>query len=275
VAALLVVAAGSGLLLHPYAAETPFARNAYRGADIVSLVLVLPLLMLATRAARRGSGRGLLLWYGAMGYVAYQYGYTFAYRWSRLFPVYLALLSVSAFTLAAALIRLDPRRLSSTFDASTPARGVARFLWIVGGALGAMELAQIGAALVTGQAPQIVTETGHPTSPVYILDLGLVVPMLLLAGAWLRSGKPWGYVAAPIMLVKGAGVGFGLLAGNLVATVAGGRTDGPLNVLWAAIALGSSAACWWFLRHLAERWHGLGRARLNRHAGAALAHCAG
>ena len=38
--ALLLVAGGSGLFLSPYSAETAFARNGYRGADLVSVALV-------------------------------------------------------------------------------------------------------------------------------------------------------------------------------------------------------------------------------------------
>ncbi len=246
---LLVAAAGSGLLAHPYSGETDFARNGYRGADLVSLAVVLPLLVSGAVAARRGSTRGLLLWLGALGYIAYQYGYTFAYGWNRLFLVYLALLALSAFTMSAALITLDPRSVAGRFDRSTPARGVGRFLWFIGIALGVMELGQIVPTMLTGDVPQIVTDTGHPTSPVYILDLGLVVPMLMLAGLWLRERRPWGYVAAAVLLVKGASVGLGLLAANLFAVMGEEKNDGALIALWAAIALGSATVLWRFLRH--------------------------
>jgi hypothetical protein len=249
-AVLLLVAAGCGLFLHVYSAETAFARNAYRGADAVSLVVALPLLVYATLAARRGSRRGLLLWLGAVGYIAYQYGYTFAYRWNRLFLVYLVLLSLSAFTIARTLIGLDPRSVSDSFDAGTPTVGVGRFVAIVGVGLGIMELSQIIPTVFTGDVPQIVTDTGHPTSPVYILDLGLVVPLLLLSAKWLHERRSWGYVTAPIMLVKGLSVGLGLLAANLFAVVDDTKTDGPLNVLWGVIAVGSAVALWRFLRHL-------------------------
>lgn len=63
-AVLLVLASGSGLLLDVYGDETAFARNAYRGADLVSALLAVPLLLLALRSARRGSVRGVLLLLG-------------------------------------------------------------------------------------------------------------------------------------------------------------------------------------------------------------------
>lgn len=247
---LLAVAAGCGLFLDVYREETAFARNAYRGADLVSVLLAVPLLPLALRSARRGSVRGLLLLLGGLAYVAYQYAYTFAYGWSRLFPVYLTLLALSAFTLAEMLIRLNPGEVADRLDPRARVVGVARFLFVIGLGLGLMEGLQILVAVVTGEPPRIVAQTGHPTSPVYILDLGVVVPLLLLASRWLGRHRRWGLVAASVLLVKGVTVGLGLLAANAFAVLAGTTTDGPLNVAWVVIAAGSAWALVLLLRQV-------------------------
>jgi hypothetical protein len=252
IAGLLIVAAGSGLFLDPYQDETPFGRNGFRGADLVTVVVVLPLLLAAGRTAMRGSRRGRLLWLGALGYVAYQYGYVFAYSWSRLFLVYLALLSIAAFTMAAALVRLDVDEVAARFDPATPTRATARFLTFIGVGLGVMELAQIVPSVFTGDTPQIVVDTAHPTSPVFVLDLGLVVPLLFLSARWVRQRHPWGYVASTIMLIKGATVGLSLLAANLFALFGDDKSDGPLVLLWVAIAGGSAVVLWRFLRNVHE-----------------------
>jgi hypothetical protein len=62
---------------------------------------------------------------------------------------------------------------------------------------------------------------------------------MLMAGHWLRLRRPWGYVAAAILLVKGVAVGLALLSSNLVGYLDNGRTDGPLLGLWTLIAVGS------------------------------------
>jgi hypothetical protein len=247
---LLAIASGSGLLLDVYGNETAFARNAYRGADLVSILLAAPLLLLALRSARRGSARGVLLLLGGLGYVTYQYGYTFAYGWSRLFPVHLTLLSLSAFTLAEMLIRLDMGAVMGSLDQQARVVAVARFLLVIGLGLGLMEGMQVFVAIVTGDAPPIVAQTGHPTSPVHILDLGLVVPLMLLACRWLGRRRPWGLVAASVLLVKGVTVGLGLLAANGFAVLAGTNTDGPLNAVWVVIAAGSAWALVVLLRQI-------------------------
>ena len=108
----------------------------------------------------------------------------------------------------------------------------------------------MSAALISGETPDIIELTGHPTSPVYVLDLGFVVPLMIVAGLWLLRGKSWGYVAAPIMLLKGVMVGLGLLAANLFAVLNDSSGDGPVNVLWALIGVGSAVALLVFLRHV-------------------------
>jgi hypothetical protein len=160
------------------------------------------------------------------------------------------LLALSAFTLAEMLIRLDLGAVAESFDPRARVVGVARFLFAIGLGLGLMEGLQVVVALVTGDAPSIVAQTGHPTSPVHILDLGLVVPMTLLASRWLGRHHPWGLVAATVLLVKGVTVGLGLLAANGLAVLAGTTTDGPVNAVWAAIAVGSAWALAVLLRQV-------------------------
>jgi hypothetical protein len=251
---LLAVAAAVGLFVPGlYKNNTAFAATAFRGTDLVSLAVALPVLAGSLWLASRGSRRALLVWLGALAYVAYTYLYTFAIAWNRLFLVYVALLSLSLFTLARALVALDAEELAGRFTDRTPVRGVGAFLWLIGGTLGLMELAQVVPALLAGRVPKVVLNTGHPTGVIYILDLGLVVPLLLLAGYWMRQRRPWGYVAAAILLVKGVTVGLGLLASNLVGYLDTGRTDGPLLGLWALIAVGSLLMLVRYLQPLQDR----------------------
>jgi hypothetical protein len=251
---LLAVAAGAGLFAPGiYHGNTAFAAAAFRGSDLVSLVVALPVLAGSMWLASRGSRRALLVWLGALGYVAYTYLYTFAIAWNRLFLIYVALLSLSLFTLAHALVTLDATELAGRFGDRTPVRGVGAFLWLIGGMLGLMELAQVVPALLAGQVPDVILKTGHPTGVIYVLDLGLVVPLMLLAGRWLRERRPYGHVAAAILLVKGITVGLALLASNLFDYLANGRTDGPLLGLWALIAVGSLLMLVRYLQPMQDR----------------------
>jgi hypothetical protein len=125
IALLLALAAVAGLFFDAYDEETEFARNAYRGADLVSLVLAVPLLVGSCWAATRGSFRGHLLWLGSVAYCVYQYTYVFAYRWNELFPIHLLLFSLSSFTLVVGLVQLSWSDVAGRFDAGLPRRGTA------------------------------------------------------------------------------------------------------------------------------------------------------
>jgi hypothetical protein len=83
---LLSVTAGVGLFVPGiYEADTAFAAAAFRGTDLVSLVVALPALASSLLLARRGSRRALLVWLGTLAYVTYSYLYSSEWR-SRLVP---------------------------------------------------------------------------------------------------------------------------------------------------------------------------------------------
>lgn len=123
-------------------------------------MVALPVLTGALWLARRGSRRAVLVWLGAVAYVAYTYLYSVAIAWNRLLLVYTALRSLSLFTLVRALTVLDTTELASRFTDRTPVRGVTTFLWLVGSMLGLMELAQVVPALLAGQVPDVVVRPG-------------------------------------------------------------------------------------------------------------------
>jgi hypothetical protein len=160
-----------------------FATAAFRGSDLVSLFVAVPTLLVSAILAGKGSRRAHLVWLGTLGYVAYTYIYTFGIAFNRLFLVYLALLWLSVFTIVRSLVALDAQDVAGRFGERTPVRGVALFLWMIGGMLGLIDLAQVVPTVFTGEVPELITKTGHLTGVVYIADLGLVVPADAAGGA--------------------------------------------------------------------------------------------
>ena len=240
VVVLLTAAAGAGLLIDVYR-DNEWVSSQLRGQDFVSLVFGVPLLLVSVHLARRGSVRGLLAWLGGLGYVTYSYLYIFGIAYNELFLVYLALLFMSASTLIRALIALDPLVVWASFDEGAPTRSVARFLAGFGIVLGALWGVQAVVATVSGNVPSSVTSSGHPTAVVFILDLGLMVPLFWIGGRMLRRGEPWGFVLAGILLVKGIAEGLALLGISLFMFLADHpEFDIALVPLWAAVAIGSS-----------------------------------
>jgi hypothetical protein len=112
VAALAAVASLCGLLLPgTYARETAVWAAQAVGQDAANL-FVAAMLLVSVAYIRRGSLRAYLAWLGLLLYLVYAFAiYAFAVRFQFLFPVYVAVLGLSFYTLAGGLLAADPARL--------------------------------------------------------------------------------------------------------------------------------------------------------------------
>ena len=239
IAGLLAIAAAGGLFFGAYR-DNLWVSSQLRGQDFVSLLFALPLLLLSARFARRGSVGGHLAWLGTLGYITYSYLYIFAIAWNRLFLVYLTLLTLSAFTLISALMATDADSIASRFDSNTPVKAVSRYLMIFAIGMSVLWGVQAVAATFSGDIPQSVLDSGHPTGVVFVLDLGLVVPLFLIGARMLRRREPWGFVAAGILLVKGVTEGLALLGMSLFMYLDDyPDIDVALVPLWALVTIAS------------------------------------
>ena len=95
----------------------------------MTLLVGIPLVVVGLIGARRGSVRCLLLWLGAVGYIAYAYAtYAFATHFNPLFLVYVLNFGLSVYASVFGLIRLDVGRLRTAFSPQAPTRLVAAAL---------------------------------------------------------------------------------------------------------------------------------------------------
>ncbi|MFT3696835.1 MAG: hypothetical protein QM831_27080 [Kofleriaceae bacterium] len=175
IAALLAIAALTSLVDSSiYAHETHAWAAQGRAQDWVNLFLVVPALLVVAQLASRGSDRALYVLAGAYAYVAYSYVvYAMAVHFNALFLVYCALVGLPAF----ALIELVPKLPAATSD-----RSAARALIAVAIVFALLWLGQIVPALVTGSTPGAIVDAGLATNPVYVLDLALVLPAMVIVG---------------------------------------------------------------------------------------------
>jgi hypothetical protein len=246
---LAAVAASAGLLRPSVYRDTAWVIPQNRGQDLVTL-LALAALAIAAFEARRGSLRAKLIWLGLLGYVAYTYtGAAFAYAFNELFLVYVALFGLSGAALIAGLSSLDTGRARMAFDEGTPRRGVIAYLAIMALMLCVLWLSQIIPFLTDGTPPELMVLANTPTVFVYVLDLGIVVPLSLVSAWWLWRDEPWGYVLAGFVLVKSATMGLALLSMTLFAARAAVRVDVALAGVWVALAAAGLSMSWWYFRH--------------------------
>jgi len=109
VAIASVVASVAGLSIKDlYQDDTSWATAALRGGDLITLVVAVPILVLAAVLASRGSSRARLVWIGALAYTVYNFAfYVFGASFNDLFLVHVVAFSASIF----ALIVTTPGRL--------------------------------------------------------------------------------------------------------------------------------------------------------------------
>ncbi len=245
---LAAAAAAVGLFFPSVYRESDWVIPQNRGQDLVTL-LILPVFGYAVRRSGGQSARPVLVWLGTLGYLWYTYtGAAFSYHFNRLFPVYVALFAGSLFALALALRGLDPLRLREQFGPATPRRAVAGYLAGVGLLLTVLWTSQIVPFYRSGRLPDMIRLAEVPTVFVYVLDLGVVVPLAAAGAGALWRDLSWGYPVAGFVLAKAAAMGLALVAMTAFAIAAGVPAEPGLSILWVAIAASALGMLAWFLR---------------------------
>ncbi len=193
-----VMVQGHGLY---YYDTVSFAAQAI-AQDIVTLLVGIPMLIVAMVLIRNGNLRGKLLLAGTLAYFLYTYAsFSFGAAYNVVFLAYVALFTLSLFAFILTLMAIDIPALPERFSPRLPRRAIAVFLFVVGGFLLFAWLGRIGPALMTNQPP--IGLESYTTLIIQVLDLVLIMPTAFLSGILLWKQRPWGYLLASIVLVKG------------------------------------------------------------------------
>ena len=201
-AALMVVQCALGLLLPGQYRDPEWIKAAWFGNDCVTLVVAVPLVVVASWLARRGSIRGLLLWFGLLGYCVYNYAYyLFGAALNAFFAIYVASFVASVITLILALSRTDVTVLAAGFQRKAPIRILSGYLIFVGLVLACVWLTMWGAYAFAGKPTPVEPEA---FKLVAALDLSLIVTTFVAGGSLLWRRAAWGYVIAAIGSIQGA-----------------------------------------------------------------------
>jgi len=197
-----VTIVGHGL----YRYETASAATQGQAQDAVTLVIGIPLLLGAMFLRARGSLRGKLLLAGTLAYFLYTYmSYAFGAAYNPLFLIYVALFTLSLAALVLAVMDIDIVSLPSHFPANLPRRSIAAVLFAVGGFLLLAWSGRILPSLAEDRPPFGLES--YTTLVIQVLDLGLIVPLAILAGVLLLGRTGWGYLLASVALIKGFTMG--------------------------------------------------------------------
>jgi hypothetical protein len=130
-----------------------------------------------------------------------------------------------------------------------PRKTVVTFLLTMAAILCLLWFSQIIRIYVDGTLPGLVLRANTPTVFVYVLNLGVVVPLALLSAWWLRRNKPWGSVIAGFVTVKATTMGLALISMTLFAWIAGLPINPYLSAAWIVLAGSGAIISFLFFRH--------------------------
>ena len=227
-----------------YKYDNPIAATGFTAADIITLFLVIPLLVISFVMYRRGSLKGGLLLSGTLAYFLYNYtSMGFGAAYNNMFLAYTLIFAASLYGLILVLLSFDLETLPAHFGPHLPRKGIGVFLIVSGIILSLIWLVlTIIPALLASKAPPEASY--YTTFTTGIIDIGMVAPALLLAGVLIRRGKPFGYLLASTMLIFTCILGANLTVGGIVQVTKGVITAGQAMAFTVPFVILSLIAVW-------------------------------
>ena len=237
---LMVVQAALGLAVDDLYPEEPWAVAAFRGNDLVTLVLAAPVLAVALVVSRRReTSASVLVWLGMLHYGVYNYAYySFGAAFSSAFLLHVAALVASIGGLLMLATSIDAGRAAQGVAGGARSRVVAAYTTVVGVALVAAWGGMSVRFALTGDLPQDVMPASA-VHLVYAIDLSLLAPVFVVAGILLWRREAWGSVLAVAVNASGA------VYLAVLWAVGGFQADaGIAGKTWLSpVAIGSVLAC--------------------------------
>ena len=251
---LALIASFGGLFIKDLYRDNAFVVSGWRGNDLVTLIIALPLLIVSLVFSMRGSQRAQLVWLGMLDYMLYNYAfYLFGSAFNPFFLIYVAIFTLSLFSLIFGLTSIDAEAIGWKFQNGVPAKWISGYLLLLALGLTSVYCKQIYDFISGGVVPTIIIMTGHPTSIVFALDLCLLVPPLILGGVWLWRRSDWGFIVAGILLSKGAVYPLALAMGSYLAAKAGIPGTSSQIALWIALSVSALIAGIFLLGNMSSK----------------------
>ncbi len=185
---------GQGL----YAYDTYFKAPIFRGTDAVTLLVGLPVLVIAILLYRRGTLRGKLFLAGVLSYFLYNAAsVTFGVAYNSLFLEYIAYFSASLYAFLLAYASIDTQQLARQISPNLPRRGFAILLFLSGAAVLFAWLSDLISWLAPGAMPGV---TSYTTEITHAIDLAIIAPAAFLSGILILRRAPLSYLLSTLLL---------------------------------------------------------------------------
>ena len=208
---------GKGL----YRYDTPMIAVGFRVSDAFTLIAGIPLLLISFWLYRRGSLRGKILLTGALLFFLYNFAsLALGAAYNNLFIIYILLTMTTFLGGIDMLMSFDLQTFPKLFSERVPRRGISNFFVTSGIALFCIWLfLSIVPALLANTAPPELAS--YTTIITFVVDMGIIAPVLVSAGILFRRGEPLGCVLVPVLLIFIDTLGGSLLVMGIAQQIAG------------------------------------------------------
>ncbi|HEX7555542.1 MAG TPA: hypothetical protein VF338_02875 [Leptolinea sp.] len=199
--------------------DTVSSAAQMQGNDFTTLVVGLPLLVISTFLAFRGSLRGRLLLTGTLGFFLYTYmSMSMLAAYNSLFLVYIVLFGLSLYAFILCMFSFDLADLPAHFSETLPRGWMSGLMFVMAAFLTLAWLGRIIPPLLNHSTPALENTT---TLVIQAMDLVLLVPLAVLAGILLLKRSTWGYLLASVFILKSITMGLAVSAMGINMTLRG------------------------------------------------------
>ena len=211
------------------------------GFDIGDLIGVL-ILGLGLTWSVRGSVRGRLVAVGALGYLFYSFvTYAFLIVLNPATVLYIAVLGFGVWSFITGFASVDDQETDELAAGHLFRRLTAGFMIVISFLFALTWLREITGSVISGNLPAGLAAAGWPMNPPYVLDLGFVIPIAVVAALRLLRVKPGGVRLAVPFLTFVSLLSISILLMTIFMAIDGQPLVMPLIVVFV-FALTVSAA---------------------------------
>jgi hypothetical protein len=205
------------------------------GYDLANLIVAL-VLVLSVLVAARGSLRARLIAIGALGCLAYSFvTYAFLIVLNPASLLYIAVLAFAGWSFVFGFTRVDDAKVEAALGGRLARRTTACYLLILAVLFGITWLSQIAAADISGNLPAELVAISWPMNPVYVLDLGFVLPLGLVTAVGLARRRRGAERIAVSFVVFVALLAMSILLMAGSSTLAGHPLQTPMIAIFVTV----------------------------------------
>ncbi len=237
---LMVAQSLLGLSFRDQYRDVEWIKATWFGNDLVTLLVAVPVFVASLTLARSGSARGLLLWFGVLGYGVYNYAYyMLGASLNVFFALYVVLAVLSAVALIVALSDPAASAIAQHFSDRTPNRAIGGYLVFVAIGLSVVWFGMWAAYVFAGTPTPVEPEAFRLVAA---LDTSLMVPTLGVGCVLLWRRASWGWLIAGIGSVQGS-LYLVVLSLNSGIAIYRGVVEAPGELwVWGTLALFTTVA---------------------------------